>query len=1757
MAKSKLRTASGITLVALVVTIVVLIILATISVSVIFGKNGLVNRAAKAKEKHQIEAAQEKLVIKLAELQADAIEQGKRLTLEDLIIINTTEKDMIVETTTEDEEGNEIPEKVVIYKEEGEKDYTKVKVDGYVFKVDENFGVEYIGGSFGNDPKTNPEKDKDYEGAEDDDELEEDEIILDEERPIDPDADKIHSTVPKGWIGIYTEEDLINVKKDLSKKYIIMNDIELTKPWTPLGDRKTEFTGYLNGNGYRVSNMKINGTEGYLGMFARTSGTAVITNLTLRNSEITGSGNYIGNLVGYNKGNIRGVSITGNMNLSNTSRYIGGLVGYHRYYSKTTTGIERVYTGGTLNAPQGTYVGGIVGLMQGYSSTYNHLTYIKNSYSTMATTGDIHVGGLVGSMRYSHLYNTYTIGKTVGKRLVGGVVASVNRHTYANNTYWGKGITGQTQSALGIKKTVQELIKQPTYNSYDFTKIWGIDEDETTAYLLGMEVPSALKELLKGFLTQLGDGTEDNPYQIWTVEQLQNVKNHLEAYYIVMADLDLGEVNSWTPLGTETAPFTGNLNGNGHTIENMTIKNCGSNAGLFGYIEGAKIYDLTLENYNITGGAANNVGGLVGCLKAGKASISKVYAKGTITLSSTSSCVGGLLGYISSPCSIEQCYSGGEILAKNASDVGGFIGRSYRGGASQTPHIDNCYSTTNVEGNKLVGGLIGYMEGGEITYSYAIGKVKGTSDTGGIVGSKYGGGATSSYWCAETTGQLKGSIGVNLSFTNMSKQATYSGWDFASIWAIEEDSSTAYLQGMKVPEEVYTKVSNYIPYEGDGSSKNPYLITNAEQLDRVRYDLAGYYKIVNDINLSEYSKWEPIGTSTLRFTGSLDGDGHTISNMKINAENTTNLGENIGLFGYAAGGTIKNLTLENYSITGGSGKYVGGLIGTSDGVNISKVYTKGTIKLLSTKETFNHIGGLTGRSILSTQIAPNISQCYTEGDIITPNATAVGGITGTLSGYSTTYKHNLSNSYTSVNINAKSYVGGLIGTASSYTNITNSYAVGQVNGSDSAIGGLVGSTANPSTCTSSYWCAETTGQLTSALGINTTITNLSRQASYSGWDFSTIWAIEEETSLAYLQGMKVPDMVYDKMNGYAVMQGKGTAKEPYIITTAAQLDRVRYNLDKYYQLGSNINLSNITKWEPIGTSTNPFTGSLDGNGYTISNMNINESTSTDLGSNTGLFGYISGATITNVVLDNYNISGGSGKNIGGFVGYAEGASISKIYTNGTITLSSTSNIVSYIGGIAGQVNSLTTKGVTMNQCYAEGKVIANTGTHIGGIVGGAAGKSAYLVAISNSYSNMNITGKSTIGGLLGYAGAYTNINNSYALGKIQASGTSAGGFVGGKYNSTATSSYWCVETTGQEASELGTEATISKLVKQQGYGNWNFNTIWAIDEGTSTAYLQGMKKPDAVTQVVKNYPVMEGIGTSTSPYVITNAQQLDKVRYGLSAYYQLGNDIDLSSITRWEPIGTINLPFTGNFNGNGHIITGLKLEVTASQEKNIGLFGYIQGATITNIGLNDYKISGTGYANNIGALVGYSERGKISKSHTNGVITLTNRTYSNNIGGLVGYATSSKDGATTISECYTEGTIHVEQGRRVGGLLGEGVGLSSYVTTITNCYSNMNITAYSSIGGLIGELGIYTKIQNTYASGKIIGSSKATTGGLLGAKASSTTCTSSYWDTVTTGQAESVLGIGHDTAAMQTAATYSGWSSTIWNIVDGSYPTLK
>lgn len=175
------------------------------------------------------------------------------------------------------------------------------------------------------------------------------------------------------------------------------------------------------------------------------------------------------------------------------------------------------------------------------------------------------------------------------------------------------------------------------------------------------------------------------------------------------------------------------------------------------------------------------------------------------------------------------------------------------------------------------------------------------------------------------------------------------------------------------------------------------IITNADQLaylaQQVNAGASGWstasYKLGNDINVSSYSNWKPIGNPDFTFDGIFDGGGHTISNLRINTIDATRF---YGLFGDVANGILKNVGLSGVSInvtSAANGLYVGGLAGNTDGT-IENCFVTGAIAGTVT-HTSAHFGGLAGRNYYGT-----VQNCYSTATVSVTGAGSysVGGLAG-------------------------------------------------------------------------------------------------------------------------------------------------------------------------------------------------------------------------------------------------------------------------------------------------------------------------------------------------------------------------------------------------------------------------------------------------------------------------------------------------------------------------------------------------------------------------------------------------------------------------------------------------------------------------------------------------------------------------------------------------------------------------------------------
>lgn len=202
-----------------------------------------------------------------------------------------------------------------------------------------------------------------------------------------------------------------------------------------------------------------------------------------------------------------------------------------------------------------------------------------------------------------------------------------------------------------------------------------------------------------------------------------------------------------------------------------------------------------------------------------------------------------------------------------------------------------------------------------------------------------------------------------------------------------------------------------------------------------------------------------------------------------------------------------------------------------------------------------------------------------------------------------------------------------------------------------------------------------------------------------------------------------------------------------------------------------------------------------------------------------------------------------------------------------------------------------------------------------------------------------------------------------------------------------------------------------------------------------------------------------GSGTASDPFQITTAAQLNEVRNNLSANYILMSDIDLSGWLEtnspsigWTPISV----FTGNFDGNFHVVTGFW--TTQANKDNVALFGQAKG-NIVNLGLN---LTGAGVSgkSNIGGLVGgIAGNLTVSKCFVLGSITGT----SSRTGGLIGGNGTQRNDTVLIRDCYFIGNV-VAPGDPVGGIIGGGANGNSGNYTVINCYAAGNVTSSLSTG---------------------------------------------------------------------------------------------
>lgn len=293
--------------------------------------------------------------------------------------------------------------------------------------------------------------------------------------------------------------------------------------------------------------------------------------------------------------------------------------------------------------------------------------------------------------------------------------------------------------------------------------------------------------------TSSGDGTEESPYLIQTVEELFDISNDTEAHYKLMNDLDLESVIRYDSISS----FSGTLDGNGYTIKNLKMSGI-YGAGLFSSLDGATIMNLSFENAIVDSmkGAAgvissyvsnstiincSAVGGSVYGLTGSGGLFGKVYSS-TLTrcytnnnANSSSSFAGGLAIIINNS-EVTECYVEGDVFGVT------FAGGMAAEGSSTI--FKNCYVSAKLDA--LIygyGDLTGYIASGS---NITIENCYLTRNPAITWGYGFGAATISNSYIDMDCIRVTAPTGQVRTTSEMYSQENYVGWDFENVWTIDE-----------------------------------------------------------------------------------------------------------------------------------------------------------------------------------------------------------------------------------------------------------------------------------------------------------------------------------------------------------------------------------------------------------------------------------------------------------------------------------------------------------------------------------------------------------------------------------------------------------------------------------------------------------------------------------------------------------------------------------------------------------------------------------------------------------------------------------------------------------------------------------------------------------------------------------------------------------------------------------------------------------
>lgn len=607
------------------------------------------------------------------------------------------------------------------------------------------------------------------------------------------------------------------------------------------------------------------------------------------------------------------------------------------------------------------------------------------------------------------------------------------------------------------------------------------------------------------------------------------------------------------------------------------------------------------------------------------------------------------------------------------------------------------------------------------------------------------------------------------------RQETVSELKYSPVGTLTLDNTAVYITYGVLKTSFEITVVEKMPWEGDGTEENPYLIQSADDLVDLYTHIASknfrtsgmHFKMIEDINMKNIENWRGIADNTQTgFQGHFDGSGHSVWN--INNQSNYNV---LGLFGSLGDGAL----IENLTIAGGN-------LGVSEKYN-------------------NIVGGICAKVVSNSTVT--IQNCHNYAEL--NGLWGVGGIVGEVEDNAHVIIENCSNHG---KICAAYTGGGIIGQVGpnrwknngSSATVTNCYNTGEISGMGSwGLGGIIGSFRLGGTDTSAIKNCYNAGTVQEAKAsgaiigsvceADLTLENIyylnascSQSVGYfddggSDKPGTVTGEAEEKTE----DEMKADDFA-DKLGsafdldkgsingGYPTLcEKEKTDEEPPVragleIGTVDELlvfaERVNNGesfAGKTVALTGHLDLSEIDDWIPIGSSgKHSFDGSFDGQNYVIDNL---------YSVNGGLFGYVG----ENAVIKNVGVASGEiGREenyiqwLGGIANWSNGADFINCFNGADIYCAG------YSGGIVGTIRD---GGYSLiKNCYNSGSIYGKD-THVGGIVGHLATSreqegTEVFVTIEGCYNVGSVFGSNTVGGIAGGIQDGHTIKGCYNAGSI-------------------------------------------------------------------------------------------------------------------------------------------------------------------------------------------------------------------------------------------------------------------------------------------------------------------------------------------------------------------------------------------------------